>query len=238
MSGVSLPPLELSTNKSLLQEQLRQPSKARRRKPSLLSTEQLSLLLSLLAIGVYQKAEAQGTEAELIITAQNNFCEVTQLILSGGKLYILTGGCELQFVRVATPADLAAINALSPLSLPEAGLEVYLVSAAQMDSADVSDYCLNSDPVSEFVDQTRHQDEGAVSFTGMLAAGLGLLAGLGGGFGGGGGGRQARDLSSLSVTATEEGNSLASVRQNAADNRSYLEINEGVYDDVDELDYL
>ena len=92
MSGVSLPPLELSTNKSLLQEQLRQPSKARRRKPSLLSTEQLSLLLSLLAIGVYQKAEAQGTEAELIITAQNNFGEVTQLILSGGKLYILTGG--------------------------------------------------------------------------------------------------------------------------------------------------
>ena len=237
MSGVSLPPLELSTNKSLLQEQLRQPSKARRRKPSLLSTEQLSLLLSLLAIGVYQKAEAQGTEAELIITAQNNFGEVTQLILSGGKLYILTGGCELQFVRVATPADLAAINALSPLSLPEAGLEVYLVSAAQMDSADVSDYCLNSDPVSEFVDQTRHQNEGAVSFTGMLAAGLGLLAGLGGGFGGGGGG-QARDLSSLSVTATEEGNSVASVRQNAADNRSYLEINEGVYDDVDELDYL
>ena len=238
MSGVSLPPLELSTNKSLLQEQLRQPSKARRRKPSLLSTEQLSLLLSLLAIGVYQKAEAQGTEAELIITAQNNFGEVTQLILSEGKLYILTGGCELQFVRVATPADLAAINALSPLSLPEAGLEVYLVSAAQMDSADVSDYCLNSDPVSEFVDQTRHQDEGAVSFTGMLAAGLGLLAGLGGGFGGGGGGGQARDSSSLSVTATEEGNSVASVRQNAADNRSYLEINEGVYDDVDELDYL
>ena len=156
MSGVSLPPLELSTNKSLLQEQLRQPSKGRRRKPSLLSTEQLSLLLSLLAIGVYQKAEAQDTEAELIITAQNNFGEVTQLILSGGKLYILTGGCELQFVRVATPADLAAINALSPLSLPKAGLEVYLVSAAQMDSADVSDYCLNSDPVSEFVDQIRH----------------------------------------------------------------------------------
>ena len=140
-------------------------------------------------------------------------------------------------MRVATPVDLAAINALSPLSLPETGMEVYLVSAAQMDSADVSDYCLNSDPVSEFVDQTRHQDEGAVSFTGMLAAGLGLLAGLGGGFGGGGGGGgQARDLSSLSVTDTEEGNSVASVRQNAADNRSYLEINEGVYDDVDELD--
>ena len=71
----------------------------------------------------------------------------------------------------------------------------------------------------------------------MLAAGLGLLAGLGGGFGGGGGGGgQARDLSSLSVTAIEEGNSVASVRQNAADNRSYLEINEGVYDDIDELD--
>ena len=113
---------------------------------------------------------------------------------------------------------------------------MYLVSAAQMDSTDVSAYCLNSDPVSEFVDQIRHQDEGAVSLTGMLAAGLRLLAGLGGGFGGGGGGGQARDLSSLSVTATEAGNSVASVRQNAADNRSYLEIDEGIYDDVDELD--
>ena len=92
MSGVSLPPLELSTNKSLLQEQLRQPSKVRRRKLALLSTEQLSLLLSLLAIGVYQKAEAQGTEAELIITAQNNFGEVTQLILSGAGLDEMTGG--------------------------------------------------------------------------------------------------------------------------------------------------
>ena len=46
----------------------------------MLSTEQLSLLLSLLTIGAYQKAGAQGTEAELIITAQNNFGEVTQLI--------------------------------------------------------------------------------------------------------------------------------------------------------------
>lgn len=106
MSGVSLPPLELSTNKSLLQEQLRQPSKARRRKPSLLSTEQLSLLLSLLAIGVYQKAEAQGTEAELIITAQNNFCEVTQLILSRGELYILTGGRGDDVLRGAAGDDI------------------------------------------------------------------------------------------------------------------------------------
>ena len=80
MSGVSPPPLELSTNKSLLQEQLRQPSKARKRKTSMLSTEQLRLLFSLLTIGAYQKSEAQGTEAELIMTAQNNFGEVTQLI--------------------------------------------------------------------------------------------------------------------------------------------------------------
>ena len=185
MSGVSLPPLKLCVNKSLLQGKLNPPLKAKKQAPPLLSTEQISLLLSLFAIGVYQKAEAQGTDAELIITAQNNFGEVTQLILSGGKLYILTNGCELQFVRVATPADLAAINALSPLSLPEAGVEVYLVSAAQMDGTDVSAYCLNSDPVSEFVDQIRHQDEGAVSLTGMLAAGLGVLVGLGGGFGGG-----------------------------------------------------
>ena len=64
---------------------MRQPSKVRRRKPSLLSTEQLSLLLSLLVIGEYKKAEAQGTEAELVITAQNNFVEVTQLILSGAS---------------------------------------------------------------------------------------------------------------------------------------------------------
>ena len=122
MSGVSLPPFELSLNKSFFQDKLRQPITASRRSAPLLSTEQISLLLSLLAIGVYQKAGAQDTDAELIITAQNNFGEVTQLILSNGKLYILTAGCELQFVRVATPADLAAINALSPLSLPEAEL--------------------------------------------------------------------------------------------------------------------
>ena len=46
----------------------------------MLSTEQLRLLFSLLTIGAYQKSEAQGTEAELIMTAQNNFGEVTQLI--------------------------------------------------------------------------------------------------------------------------------------------------------------
>ena len=136
MSGVSLPPFDLTLNKSLFQDKLRDPAGTKKHTVPLLSTEQISLLLSLLAIGVYQKAEAQGTEAELIITAQNNFGEVTQLILSGGKLYILTGGCELQFVRVATPADLAAISALSPLSLPEAGLDIYLVSAADMAGAD------------------------------------------------------------------------------------------------------
>ena len=159
------------------------------------------MLLSLLAIGVYQKAGAQDTDAELIITAQNNFGEVTQLILSNGKLYILTAGCELQFVRVATPADLAAINALSPLSLPEAGLDIFLISVADMAGADVSSFCLNSDPVSEFVDQIRYQDEGAVSLTGMLAAGLGILAGLGGGFGGGGGSGQASDQTSFRMAA-------------------------------------
>ena len=166
MSGVSLPPFELSLNKSFFQDKLRQPITASRRSAPLLSTEQISLLLSLLAIGVYQKAGAQDTDAELIITAQNNFGEVTQLILSNGKLYILTAGCELQFVRVATPADLAAINALSPLSLPEAGLDIFLISVADMAGADVSSFCLNSDPVSEFVDQIRYQDEGAVSLTG------------------------------------------------------------------------
>ncbi|EHI47996.1 putative calcium-binding protein [SAR116 cluster alpha proteobacterium HIMB100] len=124
------------------------------------------MLLSLLAIGVYQKAGAQDTDAELIITTLNNFGEVTQLILSDGKLYILTAGCELQFVRIGTPADLAAINALSPLSLPEAGLDIFLISVADMAGADVSSFCLNSDPVSEFVDKIRYQDEGADTLTG------------------------------------------------------------------------
>ena len=201
MSDVSLPPFELSLNKSFFQDKLRQPITASRRSAPLLSTEQISLLLSLLAIGVYQKAGAQDTDAELIITAQNNFGEVTQLILSDGKLYILTAGCELQFVRVATPADLAAINALSPLSLPEAGLDIFLISVADMAGADVSSFCLNSDPVSEFVDQIRYQDEGAVSLTGMLAAGLGILASLGGGFGGSGGSGQASDQTSFRMAA-------------------------------------
>ena len=70
MSGVSLPPFELSLNKSFFQDKLRQPITASRRSAPLLSTEQISLLLSLLAIGVYQKAGAQDTDADLIITAQ------------------------------------------------------------------------------------------------------------------------------------------------------------------------
>jgi len=80
MSGVSLPPFELTLNKSTCQPLLKpnhqgqsdpkRPSKAKRqRTTALLSTEQLSLLLSLLAIGVYQKAEAQGTDGS--ITRQN-----------------------------------------------------------------------------------------------------------------------------------------------------------------------
>ena len=85
MSGASLPPLDLTLNKSLLQDKLRCPAGTKKHTAPLLSTEQISLLLSLLAIGVYQKAEAQGTEAELIFTAQNNFGEVTQLILSGAS---------------------------------------------------------------------------------------------------------------------------------------------------------
>lgn len=177
MSGVSLPSFDLNLNKSLFPAKQRLSAKTRRRADPLFSPEQISLLVSLLAIGVYQKAEAQGTEAELVITTQNNFGEVNQLILSDGKLYILTSGCELQFVRLATDDDLAAIAALSPLALPEAGLDVFLISAADMAGADISSFCLNSDPVSEFVDQIRHQDEGAVSLTGMLAAGLEFLAG-------------------------------------------------------------
>ena len=160
MSGVSLPSLDLNLNKSVFPAVRTLAAKTRRHTAPLLCTEQISLLLSLLAIGVYQKAEAQGTNAEQVITAQNNFGEVTQLILSDGKLYILTSGCELQFVRLATAADLAAIAALSPLSLPEAGLDLYLISAAAMAGADISSFCLNSDPVSEFVEQVRYQDEG------------------------------------------------------------------------------
>ena len=235
MSGVSLPPFGLTFQKSLDQSGVRRRISKQQKGAPLLNTDQLSLLLSLLAIGVCQKAEAQGTEAELVITAQNNFGEVTQLILSDGKLYILTGGCELQFVRLATDADLAAIAALTPISLPEAGLDLFLISAADMAGAAVSSFCLNSDPVSEFVDQVRHQDEGAVSLTGMLAAGLGLLAGLGGGFGGGGGGGQASEQTSLSVSASDSASDAVSVKTNYDSNRSYIELAEGAYNDEDSL---
>ena len=105
-----------------------------------------------------------------------------------------------------------------------------------MAGADVSSFCLNSDPVSEFVDQIRYQDEGAVSLTGMLAAGLGLLAGLGGGFGGGGGGGgQASDQTSLSVSSSGGDNSLA-VSTNFASNNSVIRLDEGTYDDDERLD--
>ena len=110
----------------------------------------LPLLFMLAASLAYRSANAQQ-ETDLdgvIITAQNQFGTVSQLTIRDGVLYLLEDGCNLAQIRQLCDADIAAIQALSLLTVAEVGLHLQLVSNAPMGSADLSEFCVSSDPVS------------------------------------------------------------------------------------------
>ena len=143
----------------------------------------LPLLLMLAASLANRSANAQQ-ETDLngvIITAQNQFGTVSQLTIRDGVLYLLEDGCNLVQIRQLTDADIAAIQALSLLTVEEVGLHLQLVSYAPMGSADLSEFCVSSDPVSSFITSIRQDDSDSSSFARLLAGGLGLLLGLAGG---------------------------------------------------------
>lgn len=146
----------------------------------------LPLLFMLAASLAYRSANAQQ-ETDLdgvIITAQNQFGTVSQLTIRDGVLYLLEDGCNLAQIRQLCDADIAAIQALSLLTVAEVGLHLQLVSNAPMGSADLSEFCVSSDPVSSFITSIRQDDSDSSSFAGLRAGGLGLLLGLAGGGGG------------------------------------------------------
>lgn len=147
----------------------------------------LPLLLMLAASLANRPANAQQSAElnEVILTAQNQFGTVSQLIIRDGILYLLEDGCNLTQIRQLSDADIAAIQALSLLTVEEVGLHLQLVSYAPMGGADLSEFCVSSDPVSSFITSIRQDDSESSNFAGLLAGGLGLLLGLAGGGGGG-----------------------------------------------------
>ena len=200
----------------------------------------LPLLLMLAASLAYRPANAQQSAElnEVILTAQNQFGTVSQLIIRDGILYLLEDGCNLTQIRQLSDADIAAIQALSLLTVEEVGLHLQLVSYAPMGGADLSEFCVSSDPVSSFITSIRQDDSESSNFAGLLAGGLGLLLGLAGG--GGGGGTPAPDRTAFTIdedsqnTAEEESFALGTAAGASAAGANSLSILEGTYGDEDD----
>ncbi len=173
----------------------------------------LPLLLALAGSLANRPAEAQqeGELNDIVITAQNQFGTTSQLIVRDKTLYLLEAGCNLVMIRQLSPEDIAAIRALSLLSVEEVGLHLQLVSYAPITDSELSDFCVASDPVSSFVSRIRKDDGESSSIAGILAGGLGLLLGLAGG-GGGGSGRANQS----GITITDGGRSDFATLEDAA----------------------
>jgi len=174
----------------------------------------LPLLLALAGSLANRPAEAQqeGELNDIVITAQNQFGTTSQLIVRDETLYLLEAGCNLVMIRQLSPEDIAAIRALSLLSVEEVGLHLQLVSYAPITDSELSDFCVASDPVSSFVSRIRKDDGESSSIAGILAGGLGLLLGLAGGGGGGGSGRANQS----DITITDGGRSDFATLEDAA----------------------
>ena len=174
----------------------------------------LPLLLALAGSLANRPAEAQqeGELNDIVITAQNQFGTTSQLIVRDKTLYLLEAGCNLVMIRQLSPEDIAAIRALSLLSVEEVGLHLQLVSYAPITDSELSDFCVASDPVSSFVSRIRKDDGESSSIAGILAGGLGLLLGLAGGGGGGGSGRANQS----DITITDGGRSDFATLEDAA----------------------
>ena len=196
----------------------------------------LPLLLLLAGQIAARPANAQQEVSldNIIITAQNQFGTVSQLTIRDGVLYLLEEGCNLVMIRQLSAADISAIRALANLRIEEVGLHLQLISYAPLSDADISDFCVASDPVSSFITRIRQDDSDSSNFAGMLAGALGLLLGLAGG-GGGGGGTPAPDRSAFSLSndsqsdAEEESFALSPSASASSSSLGSLSILEGMY---------
>ena len=136
----------------------------------------LPLLLLLAGQIAARPANAQQEVSldNIIITAQNQFGTVSQLTIRDGVLYLLEEGCNLVMIRQLSAADISATRALANLRIEEVGLHLQLISYAPLSDADISDFCVASDPVSSFITRIRQDDSDSSNFAGMLAGALGL----------------------------------------------------------------
>lgn len=141
-------------------------------------------LLLLLAGQIAARPANARQEASLdniIITAQNQFGTVSQLTIRDGVLYLLEEGCHLVMIRQLGADDISSIRALANLRAEEVGLHLQLISYAPLSDADISEFCVASDPLTAFITRIRQEDSDSSNLAGMLAGGLGLLLGLAGG---------------------------------------------------------
>ena len=144
-------------------------------------------LLLLLAGQIAARPANARQEASLdniIITAQNQFGTVSQLTIRDGVLYLLEEGCHLVMIRQLGADDISSIRALANLRAEEVGLYLQLISYAPLSDADISEFCVASDPLTAFITRIRQEDSDSSNLAGILAGGLGLLLGLAGGGGG------------------------------------------------------
>jgi len=129
-------------------------------------------------------AQQEASLDNIIITAQNQFGTVSQLTIRDGVLYLLEEGCHLVMIRQLSADDILSIRDLAHLRAEEVGLHLQLISYAPLSDADISEFCVASDPLTAFITRIRQEDSDSSNFAGMLAGGLGLLLGLAGGGGG------------------------------------------------------
>jgi Ca2+-binding RTX toxin-like protein len=128
-------------------------------------------------------ARQEASLDNIIITAQNQFGTVSQLTIRDRVLYLLEEGCHLVMIRQLGADDISSIRALANLRAEEVGLHLQLISYAPLSDADISEFCVASDPLTAFITRIRQEDSDSSNLAGMLAGGLGLLLGLAGGGG-------------------------------------------------------
>lgn len=118
----------------------------------------LLLLLAGQIAALPANARQEASLDNIIITAQNQFGTVSQLTIRDGVLYLLKEGCHLVMIRQLGADDISSIRALANLRAEEVGLHLQLISYAPLSDADISEFCVASEPLTAFITRIRQED--------------------------------------------------------------------------------
>ena len=113
----------------------------------------LSILFLLLLSGLPIRtalAQDHSPPTDLLIAlSETQPGTITQLIIKDNTLHLLTSGCSPQFLRDLTPSDIAHLKSPdATLTLPEARLELEIVSTTPIAPGNVANYCVKGADVS------------------------------------------------------------------------------------------